>query len=474
MQQTFFFYDLETSGLDPRRDRIMQFAGIRTDSSLEQIDEPVNLLIKLSDDVLPSPQAILVTGITPQATQADGITEAEFCRYFLDEVMQEGTILLGYNNIAFDDEFVRYTLWRSFRDAYDWAYTKRCSRWDLLNVVRMVRALRPKGINWPDKQVTDSDGNTVTRPTVNLVDMARSNGFTNEHAHDALSDVQATINLAKLIKSMQPKLWEYLLNHRNKMAVSNIVKPLLPFVITSSRIGQDYLNTSVVDALGSAGTPGSYVCWDLRHGPASFVKYNDDDIIASLTERDEVLSKRGLERLPLLRVKLNACPIVAPLGTLDPASETRIGLDKSTVLKHHEAILKNRQLVERILRIYPQTRVFTPSNDVDGALYDGFLADMDKSRCRVVASSRPKDLVGLKLKFKDARLPALLLRYKARNYPQILDEDERDTWDKYRAARLQRDLPEYLKQLNDLYQKGADDFILQELQLWAESIFPSE
>jgi len=149
MAQTFFFYDLETSGLDPRTSRVMQFAGIRTDMNLNPIGEPFNVLVKLSDDTIPSPEALMVTGITPQQTQMDGLSEAEFAKLIAEEICLKETIMVGFNNIRFDDEFLRHLLWRNFYDPYEWCWKDGRSRWDLLDVVRMTRALRPEGITWP-------------------------------------------------------------------------------------------------------------------------------------------------------------------------------------------------------------------------------------------------------------------------------------------------------------------------------------
>ena len=202
MDNTFFFYDLETSGLNAREDRIMQFAGQRTTLDLEPIDEPVNVLVKMTDDALPSPGAINVTKITPQDTLRDGISEAEFVKYAMVEIFTPGTIAVGYNTVRFDDEFMRAILWRNFYDPYEWEWKDGRSRWDMLDVVRLTRALRPEGIEWPFTE----DGKATNR----LELITKLNGVAHEHAHDALSDVFATIAVAKLIKAKQPKLFEFL------------------------------------------------------------------------------------------------------------------------------------------------------------------------------------------------------------------------------------------------------------------------
>lgn len=213
-QQTFFWYDLETSGTDPRNDRIMQFAGQRTTLTLEPVGEPVNVLIRLSEDILPQPDAILITGITPQMTLADGITEPEFLQLFTKEVAIKGTIFVGFNSVRFDDEFMRFLHYRNFYDAYGWQWRDGRGKWDLLDVIRMLRALRPEGIEWP----SDENGKSTNR----LELLTKANGLDHEAAHDALSDVQASIALAKLVREKQPKLFEYLLMMRDKKRVAEL------------------------------------------------------------------------------------------------------------------------------------------------------------------------------------------------------------------------------------------------------------
>ncbi|MCA9339265.1 exodeoxyribonuclease I, partial [Candidatus Saccharibacteria bacterium] len=212
MPKNFFFYDLETSGLDARYQRIMQFAGQRTDMNMQPIGEPINVLVRLSDDILPDPPAVLVTGITPQKTLEEGMSEAKFAKMLSEKVFTPDTITTGFNSVRFDDEFVRTTLWRNFYDPYEWSWKDGRSRWDLLDVVRMTRALRPEGIKWPVRE----DG----KPTNRLELLSAENGLEHTHAHDALSDVEALIGMARLIKDKQPKLFEYLLKLRDKKEIA--------------------------------------------------------------------------------------------------------------------------------------------------------------------------------------------------------------------------------------------------------------
>lgn len=470
--RTFFFYDLETSGFNARYDRIMQFAGQRTDDELELIGQPVNLLVKLTDDILPSPGAVLTTHITPQMTVADGISEADFCRYFLEQVATPDTTILGYNSTRFDDEFIRHTLWRNFHDPYQWAWAEGRDRWDLLDVTRLVRALRPEGISWPTKRVAETD-QLIT--TVNLVDMAKCNGFENDNAHDALADVKALINLARLLRQSQPTMWRYLLDHHDKHSVLNIITPgqPKPFVYASGRYSSSYQKTTVATVIAEGRTPNSYLVWDLRYDPADFTSLSEAEILSNLTADRATRRQDDFVPVPIKELSINKCPAVAPLGVLDSASEVRISLSRTEAMKHYHQLNSQAGLAKRLTKVWRKRPAFPPASDVEGKLYDSFTPKSDQAKIRLVAAADSTGLADLHPNFTDERLDELLFRYKARQYPASLSESEEERWRKFRRAKLERELPAYLSELSKLASSlAADQFILEELQLWAESIAP--
>lgn len=262
MAQSLFFYDLETSGINPRSARVMQFAGQRTDLRLKPIGEPVNLIVKLTDDILPEPDAIMITGITPQQTKSEGITEAEFLKIFNEEVSVPGTIFVGFNSVRFDDEFMRYLHYRNFYDPYEWQWQDGRSRWDLLDVVRLTRALRPDGIKWP----VDVAG----KPTNRLELLTALNGLEHTDAHDALSDVRATIALARLIYNKQTKLFDYLLSLRGKKEVAALVDAGQPFVYASGKYPAENEKTTVVAKVTDHPTRQAALVYNLRHDPTEY------------------------------------------------------------------------------------------------------------------------------------------------------------------------------------------------------------
>jgi exodeoxyribonuclease-1 len=479
MAASFFFYDLETSGINSRSARIMQFAGQRTDMNLQPIGEPVNALIKLTADVVPEPDAIMITGITPQQTLADGYTEAEFLKFFYEEVVQPETIFVGYNSVRFDDEFMRFLHYRNFYDAYEWQWANGCSRWDLLDVVRMTRALRPDGIEWPFA----SDG----RPTNRLEYLTKVNGLDHEHAHDALNDVLATIAVAKLIRDKQPDLFQYLLNTRGKKAVNELVLKATPFVYSTGRYPITTLHTSVAIVLGENPNGRDLVVYNLRHDPTPFLSMSVDELAQAwkYTKDPNVL------RLPVKTLKTNHCPAVAPLGVIKTAADQdRIGLSLETVTKHL-TILQSQQsaFTTKIMAMITasdvareQTSLVDNPLTVDERLYEKFFDGADKQTMRAVRYAIPEDLNESAFNFSDDRLRSLLPLYKARNYPQSLTSEEREAWDTFCHQQVfeggqSSKLAKFFKRLAELSNDKLSDqkkYLLEELQLYGQSIVPAD
>ena len=469
MAQTFFFYDLETSGLNPRQDRIMQFAGQRTDMNLEPIGEPYNLLVTLNDDTLPSPDALMVTGITPQKTVEEGYSEAQFVRMLSEEIFTPETIAVGFNNIRFDDEFIRHLLWRNFYDPYEWSWKDGRSRWDLLDVVRLTRALRPEGINWP----LDAKG----EPSNRLELITSANGIAHENARDALADVTALIAVTKLIKQKQPQLYNYLLKMRDKKSVQQLVNldDKKPFVYASGRYDKEFAKTTVAFPLTTSRN-GGVVVYDLRYDPTPFVGLSVEELSAKLFASWEERQAEDFVKLPVKELQYNRCPAVAPLGVLEQGDGWRkISLDLKTVQKHQNILLNHPDFAEKLRTIFENKPALKKLPDPEAQLYDGFLNDRDRIRVEAVRNADERELADFHPEFQDERLAPLLLHYKARNFPRSLSEDDLAQWETWRAQHLQAQLPQFMTSLHRLAPTATDEqqFILQELQLWAESTLPA-
>lgn len=479
MTQTLYFYDLETSGFNPREARIMQFAGQRTDLDLKPISQPHNLLIKMTEDVVPEPDAILITGITPQKTLADGITEAEFLQIFAEDISVPGTVFMGFNTIRFDDEFMRFLHYRNFYDPYEWQWADERSRWDLLDLVRMTRALRPDGIKWP----VDSDG----KPTNRLELLTSLNGLDHLNAHDALSDVMASIEVAKLIKSKQPKLFDYLLNIRDKKKVAVLVNAGQPFVYTSGKYDSEYEKTTVVGTICEhPSQSGGALVFDLRHDPTPFSKMEP----AALAEAWRKRRDDPGPRLPVKTLKYNRCPAIAQMSVLDKASQQRLKLNP----KEYEANFEKLKAVQdelctkiklavELLDKKQQARLLEDNLEADARLYDSFFSNEDKTKMSMVRAASADELGGVEPAFKDQRLQALLPLYRARNFPNSMTDEDRATWETYRQRKLlgggtASRLARFFERLGELSERkdlnGEQRYLLEELQLYGQSIMPEQ
>lgn len=479
IQPTFFWHDYETSGADARRDRPMQFAGIRTDDQLNIIEEPVMFYCRPADDLLPHPQACLITGILPQTALTDGYCEAEFIKKVHEELARPGTCGVGYNSIRFDDEITRNALYRNFFDPYGREWQNDCSRWDVIDMMRLTRALRPEGIVWPEYD----DGS----PSMRLEDLTKANGIDHGNAHDALSDVYATIAIAKLVKEKQPKLYDYVVNNRSKQSILSKLDIVShkPVLHVSSRYSAELGNSAIVAPL--AGHPvnkNAVLVWDLRIDPTPLFELPVEEIRRLMYLPKDQRQPTDAE-ISLKQVHANKCPIIAPAGMLTAVEAERLHIDGDTCRQHLSMLRNFSGLTAKVMDIF-NDNPFEADSDPDLMLYSGgFFCSSDKKAMDQIRAADVEQLCELDLAFQDPRLEEMLIRYKARNYPQTLTDEERVQWEEHRTRRLlgpdsggHLTIPELFKLMNELYQKpeltSRDRHILEELAIYAESIYPMD
>lgn len=478
-QPTFFWHDYETSGADPRRDRPMQFAGIRTDAELNIIEEPVMFYCRPAEDLLPHPQACLITGIVPQDALREGVCEAEFIARVHEELARPGTCAVGYNSIRFDDEVTRNTLYRNFYDPYAREWQNGCSRWDIIDMLRLTRALRPEGIEWP----TYEDGS----PSLRLEDLTKANGIDHGNAHDALSDVYATIEMAKLVRERQPKLFEFVLNNRDKATILQKLDVVShkPVLHISSRYPAEWGNAAIVAPLATHPVnKNSVAAWDLRIDPTPLF----DLPVAEIRRLMYLPREERKESDPVIALKqilANKCPIVAPAGMLTKVEADRLQIDGDVCRTHLQMLRSHPGLAARVMDIFREDP-FEADGDPDLMIYSGgFFGAADKAAMAQVRECDPDALSELEVAFQDPRLEEMLLRYKGRNYPQALLDEERVLWEEYRKRRLMGPdnsghltMQQFFNAMNELYGQpdlpARDRQILEELAIYAESIYPMD
>jgi len=424
---SIFWYDFETTGISPSRDRPLQVAGIRTNEALEEIGEPLNIYCRPSDDILPHPAACLVTGITPAILQQKGLCEAEFIQRLHQQLSTPGTCGAGYNSLRFDDEVTRYSLYRNFYDPYAREWQGGNSRWDLIDLVRTAYALRPEGIVWPEE-----DG----RVTLKLERLSVANGLEHLNAHDALSDVRATIGLARLIRDRQPRLYDYLYNLRRKQAVLEQITLLEPLVHVSGRFSAARHFLSVVLPLGwHPRNRNALIVCDLQAEPQPLLQESAETLRQRLYTRRDQLAEGELP-VPLKLVHVNKCPVLTPLKVLREGDIQRLGLDMPLCQERAAALREQRQLWSQKLDEIYREEGFPGSDDPEQQLYDGFLGERDRRLCDEIRGLAPAELARHPSRFDDVRLQELLFRYRARNFPEALSSEEQTLWYQFCRQRL--------------------------------------
>ena len=477
MINTLYWHDYETTGAVPSRDRPTQFAGVRTDEDLNIIGDPLVLYCKPVRDILPQPVACLVTGITPQQAEREGVPEKEFIGRIHAELSKPGTCGVGYNSIRFDDEVTRYTLYRNFYDPYEREWKQNNSRWDIIDMMRLARALRPDGIIWPDYE----NGS----PCFKLEELTAANGLSHDAAHDALSDVLATIALARLVREKQPQLYQYLYSNRSKQQVAGLVGLVQrkPFLHVSSKLPREngYLGLMMPLAQHPVNK-NAVLCINLMGDMKALVGLTSEQIAERVfTPADDLPS--GVERLPLKAVHLNKCPVVTTPKLLDPAAAERLGIDIERCEQNwrylEEQFQRKPVLASNVAAAFAD-REFESVTDPELQLYDGFLPNADKPLLAEVRNASAEELASGAIQFQDKRYQALLFLYRARNFPDSLSEQELAQWEELRFQRLTSPAEGYLtldqytteieQRINAADVSERDKSILLSLIEWGDAI----
>ena len=434
---SFYWHDYETFGIDPALDRPSQFAGLRTDTEFNPIEKPLVIYCRLAADSLPHPDACLITGITPQTVEQHGVCEAEFIARIHEQMSRPNTCSLGYNTLRFDDEVTRHCLYRNFYDPYAREWQNGNSRWDLIDTVRAAQALRPEGIQWP---VTEAlEHNAPPSPSFRLDQLTIANGITHEAAHDAVSDVYATLGMAQLLNKVQPKLYQFLQAHRFKQEASDLLQlgRFKPVVHVSSKYSARNNCLAIVLPICKHPTNANgIIVYDLSYDPEPLLSLSAEEIKYRLyTPSKDLLD--GETRVPLKTVHTNKCPVLAPINVIRTEDACRLALDLDLCYARIAIIKAAIGLSEKITAVFGFPDNATESVDPDLAIYrGGFFTDADKQKMAKIRASTPDQLALSKFNFTDARLAEMLFRYRARNYPETLSQAEATQWREFCVNRL--------------------------------------
>ena len=473
--ETFYWHDYETFGVDPIRTRPAQFGGLRTDSELNVLGEPMVLYCQPSNDFLPSPTACLITGITPDVAKREGVVERDFAARIHAELSAPGTCGVGYNSLRFDDHVTRMLLYRNFFDPYAREWRDGNSRWDLIDVARLCYALRPEGVEWPLR-----DDQT---PSFKLTDLSAANGFEHENAHDALADVYATIDLARQLRSVQPRLFAWCLSLRRTDVARRLLNPKAPapVVHASGRIAAARGGVALMTPLAPHPTfRHGVVCFDLAADPGPLIELGAGDVADRVFTPAADLPE-DVERLPLKVIHANRAPVIAPMNVLQKTDTERIQLDVEVAMRRHERLRQASDLEPKLAKVF-RLEDSEDTGDAEFALYSGgFIDRRHSARFDDVRAADPGELA--KVSFNDERLDELLFRFRARNHPDTLSEADAERWQAHRKKRLiegavdgvqsYAEFDDALAEARSRTTEPADLAILDRLDAWARGVMAS-
>ncbi len=318
--------------------------------------------------------------------------------------------------------------------------------------MRACYALRPEGIVWPE----NDDG----LPSFKLEHLTKANGVEHLQAHDAMSDVYATIAMAKLVKQAQPRLFDYLYQHRSKHKINALIDiaEMTPLVHVSGMFGAARGNTSWVAPLAwHPENKNAVIMCDLAGDMSPLLELDSDTLRERLyTRRDKLQAQESA--IPIKLVHINKCPVLAPAKTLLPENADRLGIDRQRCLQNLQLLRQNPQVREKVVALFAQAEPFAVTDDVDTQLYNGFFSDADRATIKIIQQTESQNLPALDLTFQDPRLEALLFRFRARNYPNTLNDSEQQRWLQHRREALSPErVQDYVLQLEQFYNQYEDD-----------------
>lgn len=468
---SFYWYDTETTGLRNSYDRIIQFAGQRTNLNLEPLGEPLSTYVQLPPELVPTAESFQITKIRPTTLAEQGILEYELFGQLRHELSTANTCIIGYNNISFDDNFIRFGMYRNLLPPYEHEHKKGNSRLDFLSIVRLTGALRPNGLEWP---VVDGV------PSFALGNLAAANDIAIDNAHDALADVNMTLELARKIKAAQPKLWNYAYTLRKQNTARKLLDPEARQAIL--HVSPKYGNTRycLAPVLPVTRHPDMFnriIVVDLGSNVDLLLSTSSDELARLLFERPDTDKQvEPEERLNISVVAVNQAPMVAVLKALLPENIKRLNIDQDRIERNTRRVLEATDLPRKLRAIFEAREQDNQTKIAEEALYDDFVSDNDRIACANFWKELKNGKSWTSAHFEDARLRELHARLKTKFAPQSLTQTELDDYHRFvrqQLVRKDRNLFEMQESTNELLKQELDEeeaHVLHEFQNYLQQL----
>lgn len=420
---SFIFYDTETTGTHTAFDQILQFAAIYTDEELNEI-ERFEIRCRLLPNIVPSPGAMRVTRLkVSQLTDTTLPSHYEMMCSIRQKLLEwSPSTFLGYNTIKFDENLLRQAFYQTLHPLY-LTNTLGNSRTDIMRIAQAASVYAPGALVIPN----NADG----KPNYKLDRLAPANGFEHEDAHEALSDVEATLHIAKLILKRSPDVWSAFMRFSTKAAVADYASNEQAFCLTEFYYGDAY--SWLVAPLGaSAMNSSEFYVYNLGVDPNSLSSLKNTELIARLN----TLPK------PVRTIRTNAAPMIFSLDDA-PHSASGKSLSQEELDRRVSILEADLALKKRLITVFEQTKQEWPASPhVEEQIYNGFYQRDDeelREAFHTVDWTKRKELVE---RFEDQRLKKLGSQLIYAEQPEVLDPTLRLKHDREIAKKIAYANPE--------------------------------
>jgi exodeoxyribonuclease I len=405
-------------GKDTYFDQILQFAAIKTDDDLNAI-ETFNIRCRLLPYVVPSPGALLTTGVSVADLTGAPLSHFEMMRRVrakMNDWCREGAIFIGWNSMRFDEAMLRQAYYQSLLPVYQ-TNTNGNGRADVMRMAQVVAACVPNAIAVP------IEGRC--KRTFKLELVAEANGICLDKAHEALADASATLAVAQLLKQRAPQIWRALVANARKAKLLQLIENN-PVLLLSETFGGTPFNMIVAPISASCSNPNEWALFDLQFDPEQLLIADDE------TLRDAINDNVKMIR----RASVNAQP---PLLSTEfiPANVRGGRLPMETYLERARKVRENWEFRQRTSRLLAERYAKQPAAIyVEQRIYDGFPSRDDEARLAAFHRQEWLQRIGLIPLIGDERYRELGERVIATEQPQLLTATQRTGWQAWRGDRL--------------------------------------
>lgn len=417
-------------------------------------------------DYLPNPKSLLITNISIQYLQKNGINEYFFSKKIFKIFMGKNTCIVGFNNISFDNILTRHLFYRNLFDPYEWSWKNGNSSWDILDVLRAFYIFFPNKILWPK--------NNKGFISFKLSDITKINKIKHNNIHDAYSDVLATILVSRLLKKVSENFFFFLYFSTRKNNLLQFLKKneKKPFFYISSFFGSSFFNIGcVMFLMFHPNIKNSFFLIDLKKNLNVLLNlyYSQNLRINSIQE---------LFQYGIILVSLNKSPIFLSYSFLSSKKCYNLKIDYLKCQRNFFLLLNNFSFLTWIRSLFSQKSFFNIkniTNNVDLMLYKNFFNFSDKNILLDFHGKKPLQWKDFYFKFKDFRIKNLIFNLLGRNFFCFLNANEKKIWKTHCLRKISnKRLKKYIRKIKILcffYQKDKEKCHgLKKLILYVKSL----